>query len=218
MKEAFLEQQVSFDIYTVSIRDIKNHFIAYLFDKGRSDNTVSGRIKAIKQFFKYLFEEGWRTENIANDLHVVKAKKLMIQTFTKEQVVSIFEQRDKKTFTGYRDFTMMMLLETGMRMGELCHLKKGYIFFKNWRFKLRREKANGHAEYRSNKPAGKSFANTWTYEATWKRIPCSSTWTTNKSVHEPCKTKCRHTVRWHKSPTLEFHRIRSGILCPNSIF
>jgi integrase/recombinase XerD len=52
---------------------------------------------------------------------VVKAKKLMIQTFTKEQVVSIFEQPDKKTFTGYRDFIMMMvLLETGMRISELC--------------------------------------------------------------------------------------------------
>jgi integrase/recombinase XerD len=37
MKEAFLAQQVPFDIYTVSIREIKNHFIAYLFDKGWSD-------------------------------------------------------------------------------------------------------------------------------------------------------------------------------------
>ncbi|MBU5672135.1 tyrosine-type recombinase/integrase [Paenibacillus brevis] len=137
MKAAFLAQQVTFDIYTVSIREIKNHFIAYLFDQGRSDNTVNGRIKAIKQFFKYLFEEGWLTENIANDLHVVKAKKLMIQTFTKEQVVSIFEQPDKKTFTGYRDFTMMMvLLETGMRISELCNLKTGDIFFKELEIRI----------------------------------------------------------------------------------
>jgi len=114
MKKAFLVQQVPFDIYTVSIREIQNHFIAYLFDQSMSDNTVHGRIKAIKQFFKYLFEVGWLTENIANDLHVVKAKKLMIQTFTKEQVVSIFEQPDQKTFTSYRDFTM-----------RWCCLKRG---------------------------------------------------------------------------------------------
>lgn len=38
MKEAFLAQQVPLNIYTVSIREIKNHFIAYLFDQGRSDN------------------------------------------------------------------------------------------------------------------------------------------------------------------------------------
>jgi integrase/recombinase XerD len=141
IKEAFLAQQVPFDIYTVSIREIKNHFIAYLFDQGRSDNTVNGRIKAIKQFFKYLFEEGWLTVNIANDLHVVKAKKLMIQTFTKEQVVTIFKQPDKNTFTGYRDFTMMMvLLETGMRISELCNLKTGDIFFKELEIRITKGK------------------------------------------------------------------------------
>ncbi|RXZ77420.1 integrase [Paenibacillaceae bacterium] len=141
MKEAFLAQQVPFDIYTVSIREIKNHFIAYLFDQGRSDNTVNGRIKAIKQFFRYLFEECWLTENIANDLHVVKAKKLMIQTFTKEQVVSIFEQPDQKTFTGYWDFAMMMvLLETGMRIGELCNLKTVDILFKELEIRITKGK------------------------------------------------------------------------------
>ncbi|QOS78491.1 tyrosine-type recombinase/integrase [Paenibacillus sp. JNUCC31] len=141
MKGAFLVQQVPFDIYSVSIREIKNHFIAYLFDQGRSDNTVNGRIKAIKQFFKYLFEEGWLTENIAKDLHAVKAKKLMIQTFTKEQVVSIFEQPYQKTFTGYRDFTMMMvLLETGMRIGELCNLKTSDIFFKELEIRITKGK------------------------------------------------------------------------------
>lgn len=141
MREAFQVQRVQFDIYTVSIREIKNHFIAYLFDQGKSDNTVNGRIKAIKQFFKYLFAEGWLTENIAKDLHVVKAKKLMIQTFTKEQVVTIFEQPDKNTFTGYRDYTMMMvLLETGMRISELCNLKTGDIFFKELEIRITKGK------------------------------------------------------------------------------
>ncbi|MDU5145430.1 MAG: tyrosine-type recombinase/integrase [Paenibacillus dendritiformis] len=131
MKEAFQEQQVPLDMYTISVRDIKNHFIAYLFDQGKSDNTVNGRIKAVKQFMKYLYEEGWLNQNIAEELHVVKAEKLMLQTFTKEQVVALLEQPDRKTFTGYRDFTMMtVLLETGMRISELCHLKTSDIFFR----------------------------------------------------------------------------------------
>ncbi|WP_214629602.1 tyrosine-type recombinase/integrase [Paenibacillus agaridevorans] len=160
MKEAFLAQQVPFDIYTVSIREIKNYFITNLFDQGRSDNTVNGRIKAIKQFFKYLFEEGWRTENIANDLHVVKAKKLMIQTFTKEQVVSIFEQPDKKKFTGYRDFTMMMvLLETGMRIGELCHLKTGDIFFKELEIRITKGKGGRARRVPFQQTCGKIIRN-----------------------------------------------------------
>ncbi|MFC6331990.1 tyrosine-type recombinase/integrase [Paenibacillus septentrionalis] len=141
MKEAFREQQVPLDMYTIAVRDIKNHFIAYLFDKGKSDNTVNGRIKAVKQFLRYLFEEGWLTKNISEELHVVKAEKLMLQTFTKEQVVSLLEQPDRKTFTGYRDFTMMtVLLETGMRISELCHLKTSDLFFREQEIRIARGK------------------------------------------------------------------------------
>ncbi|GIO39626.1 site-specific tyrosine recombinase XerD [Paenibacillus antibioticophila] len=141
MKEAFREQQVPLDMYTIAVRDIKNHFIAYLFDKGKSDNTVNGRIKAVKQFLRYLFEEGWLTRNISEELHVVKAEKLMLQTFTKEQVVSLLEQPDRKTFTGYRDFTMMtVLLETGMRISELCHLKTSDLFFREQEIRIARGK------------------------------------------------------------------------------
>ncbi|GCL70658.1 integrase [Paenibacillus naphthalenovorans] len=141
MKEAFQEQQVPLDMYTISVRDIKNYFIAYLFDQGKSDNTVNGRIKAVKQFLRYLYEEGWLTKNIAEELHVVKAEKLMLQTFTKEQVAALLEQPDRKTFTGYRDFTMMtVLLETGMRISELCHLKTSDIFFREKEIRITRGK------------------------------------------------------------------------------
>jgi Site-specific recombinase XerD len=102
MKDAFLEQGVPLDIYSVTSREVKNHFVAYLIDRVKSDNTVNGRIKGVKQFFRYLFEEGWMTNNIADELHVVKAEKLMIQTFTREQVADLLEQPDRKTFTGFQ--------------------------------------------------------------------------------------------------------------------
>ncbi|MFM1654041.1 tyrosine-type recombinase/integrase [Brevibacillus sp. B_LB10_24] len=95
----------------------------------------------MKQFLRYLFEEGWITENIAEALHVVKAEKLMLRTFTKEQVASLLEQPDRKTFTGNRDFTMMaLLLETGMRISELCNLKTGDLFFKEQEIRITRGK------------------------------------------------------------------------------
>lgn len=131
LREAFQEQEMPLDIYAITAREIKNYFIAYLIDQGKSDNTVNGRIKGIKQFFKYLFTQGWVTQNIADELHLVKAEKLMIQTFTKEQVASLLEQPHRNTFTGFRDYTMMMVLfETGMRISELCHLKIDDLFFK----------------------------------------------------------------------------------------
>ncbi|WP_244908294.1 tyrosine-type recombinase/integrase [Paenibacillus campinasensis] len=72
---------------------------------------------------------------------MVKAEKLMLQTFTKEQVAALLEQPDRKTFTGYRDFTMMtVLLETGMRISELCHLKISDIFFREKEIRITRGK------------------------------------------------------------------------------
>lgn len=141
MKDAFEEQEIPLDIYNLTVREVKNHFIAYLIDQGKSDNTVNGRIKGVKQFLKYLFEEGWLTKNIAIELHVVKAEKLMLQTFTKEQVAALLERPDRKTFTGCRDYTMMMVLfETGMRISELCNLKIGDLFFKEQEFRITRGK------------------------------------------------------------------------------
>jgi integrase/recombinase XerD len=141
LEAAFRDQDMALDIYSITSRDIKNHFIAYLFDLGRSDNTVNGRIKAIKQFLRYLFEEGWLLQNLSDEIHATKAEKLMIQTFTKEQVVALLEQPDRNTFSGFRDYTMMViLLETGMRISELCNLKLGDVFFKEQEIRITRGK------------------------------------------------------------------------------
>lgn len=141
MKEAFEKQNVPLNIYKLTSREIKNYFIAFLIDQGRSDNTVNSRIKGIKQFLRYLFTEGWITKNIADEIHVVKAEKLMVQTFTKEQVAALLEQPDRKTFTGIRDYTMMVVLfETGMRISELCRLKLGDLFFKEQEIRIMKGK------------------------------------------------------------------------------
>ncbi|MCD9025429.1 tyrosine-type recombinase/integrase [Cohnella silvisoli] len=141
LETAFRDQELALDIYSITSRDIKNHFIAYLFDQGKSDNTVNGRIKAIKQFLRYLFEEGWLLQNLSEEIHATKAEKLMIQTFTKEQVVALLEQPERNTFSGFRDYTMMLVLfETGMRISELCNLKIGDIFFKEQEIRITKGK------------------------------------------------------------------------------
>ncbi|MDF2651871.1 MAG: site-specific recombinase XerD [Paenibacillus sp.] len=44
-KEAFQAQQFPFNVYKVTRRDVKNYFIAYLFDQGKSDNTKENEHK-----------------------------------------------------------------------------------------------------------------------------------------------------------------------------
>ncbi len=66
---------------------------------------------------------------------LIKEKKKIVPTFTKEQIKVLLKQPDSTTFTGFRDYTiMLLLLETGIRVRELCDIivsnvnwKEGYI-------------------------------------------------------------------------------------------
>ncbi|MFC0216714.1 tyrosine-type recombinase/integrase [Paenibacillus chartarius] len=141
LKLAFDEQKIPLDAFSITTQDIKEYFVAYMIDQGKSSNTVNSRIKACKAFFHYLYREGWIKQNLAEELHTVKSEKLMLQTFNKEQVAALLNQTERKTFTGYRDYTMMMVMfETGMRIGELMNLKIGDILFKEQEIRITKGK------------------------------------------------------------------------------
>lgn len=156
LKSAFDEQKIPLEVFTLTVQEIKEYFIAYMIEQGKSDNTVNSRIKACKAFLKYLYTEGWIKENLADDLHTVKAKKLMLQTFTKEQVVELLSQPNCRTFTGYRDYTMMMVMfETGMRVGELVNLKISDILFKEQEIRVTKGKGGKSRRVPFQKTCGK---------------------------------------------------------------
>lgn len=54
------------------------------------------------------------------NISLLKDRKHIIPTFSKEQLNKLFNQPDLTTFTGVRDYTIMMIfLETGIRVNEL---------------------------------------------------------------------------------------------------
>ncbi|MBX6396375.1 MAG: site-specific integrase [Alicyclobacillaceae bacterium] len=54
-----------------------------------------------------------------------------IGAFTDEQIALLLQQPDRNTFAGYRDYVIMrLLLESGMRIGELISLDREDIDFK----------------------------------------------------------------------------------------
>ena len=57
------------------------------------------------------------------NIKLLKDRKRIIPTFSKEQLNKLFHQPNLRTFTGVRDYTIMMLmLETGIRINELVGL------------------------------------------------------------------------------------------------
>ncbi|MDB5052653.1 MAG: integrase [Bacilli bacterium] len=135
--KVFEAQGLTVNLTILTYRDIKQKFIGYMFEKGLASNTLNGRIKTCKAFFKYSYKEGFIVNNIADELDLVKSEKLMIQTFTKEQILNLLNQPNRNTFTGLRDYTIMMLLfETGMRIGELTKLKLEDVNFKEHEIRI----------------------------------------------------------------------------------
>lgn len=123
------EQEIEAEIYDVSADFLRNYFIMVMVEeKGYKLNTINNRIKAIKRFFQFLFDEGWIPYNPAEHLKLRKGHQPTIPSFSEQQVVALLKQPDQSTFTGYRDFVMLsLILDCGLRVGELTKLKMNQV-------------------------------------------------------------------------------------------
>lgn len=88
-------------------------------ESGVKDSTVNTNLKGWRTFFRFLHEEGYLSSNPAENVDLIKTERRIIPTFTKDQLKQLFAAPDKSTFTGYRDFVLILtLLETGVRISE----------------------------------------------------------------------------------------------------
>lgn len=123
-------KQTKLGLLTLAPTDLNQKMINYMLDQKLTANTINGRIRTCQGFFKFLLEDGILETNLASKLKVIKAENQMIFTFTEAQVKAVLEQPDQSTFTGFRDYTMMLiLLETGIRVMELANMNISDIDF-----------------------------------------------------------------------------------------
>ena len=118
----FLGEKTSLD--NITLDDI-NAFLVSLKDKGLSPGSIAGYGRAIKRLLKF--------HNIPINIDKVKQPKKRITPFSKEQIKKLLAAPDKKTFSGLRDFTIMLLmLDCGTRVSELLGLTKDKINLRGW--------------------------------------------------------------------------------------
>ncbi|WHX62762.1 tyrosine-type recombinase/integrase [Peribacillus frigoritolerans] len=110
----------------IDIKDehIKENEILYMRNyKGARVVSINTRLRALRAFFNFLHRHKYIPNNPMENIKLLKDRKRVIPTFTKEQLNKLFRQPDLKTFTGVRDYTIMLLfLETGIRVNELTGL------------------------------------------------------------------------------------------------
>ncbi|GCE03844.1 tyrosine-type recombinase/integrase [Dictyobacter aurantiacus] len=86
--------------------------------------TVKGYVQVIKGFCSWCVEEELLEKNPASRLKLPSVPDYIIPTFSAEHIKAMLEACDTSTPLGFRDFTIILvLLETGIRVSELCGLR-----------------------------------------------------------------------------------------------
>lgn len=116
------------------LNDRKLHFAqltqddveAYLIDcdrEGLSASTRARRLSAIKQLFRFSFEEGWRQDNPAIQIKGPGKSKALPKTLSVEEVALLLDAARNTGKSSLRNTCLMELLyATGMRVTELVSL------------------------------------------------------------------------------------------------
>ncbi len=117
------------EIEKVSDSDI-THFIQYISKPGLAATSLSRKISSLKNFFKFLIEEGLIEEDptlVIESPHIVRKLPAVLEV---EEIEKILEQPNLETPLGLRDRTALELLYAcGLRISELLFLKAENIDF-----------------------------------------------------------------------------------------
>ncbi|TWI56082.1 integrase/recombinase XerD [Halalkalibacter nanhaiisediminis] len=110
--------------YNVTDEHIKENVILYMKNyKGNRVVSINTRLRALRSIYNFLHKHKHIPQNPMENIKLLKDRKRVIPTFSKEQLNKLFRQPDLTTFTGVRDYTIMLLmLETGIRVNELAGL------------------------------------------------------------------------------------------------
>ncbi|MBR2565427.1 MAG: tyrosine-type recombinase/integrase [Paenibacillus sp.] len=106
--------------------------------------TVDRMLRGWKAFFNFMHHEGHLPENPAATIKPLRYEKKVIETFTKDQLNKLLNSPNKATFTGYRDYVIMLVLtDTGVRIAEVEGMRLTDI---DWNNRYVRVRGKGRKE------------------------------------------------------------------------
>lgn len=116
----------------VEYSDIR-FYLMYLKDEKKDNNsTINRKLSSLRGFYKYLCNEGFIKSNVFSLVNGPKKSKKLPRYFEYNELEELFLVPDRRTPLGQRDLLILeMLYATGVRVGELVHIKVSDIDFNN---------------------------------------------------------------------------------------
>lgn len=110
--------------------DLIRAYILSLFNKKKSNRTISRKITSLKMFFRFLFINSHIQDNPMKKIKSPKVHKKMPRFFTKSEINKLCELPDTTTVAGVRDKAILELFySSGLRISELLNVKLKDIDF-----------------------------------------------------------------------------------------
>jgi len=99
-----------------------------------SKASLRAYVRGIKVWITYLFEEGYIKTNVFAKLKLPKDQIRVIQVLSDDEIRRVYDSIDPETMMGARLFAIVTLMvDTGLRLGELAGIKLDDIDFKQSR-------------------------------------------------------------------------------------
>jgi integrase/recombinase XerD len=93
-------------------------------EKPISPLTLHGYVRAFKAFFAWCYQEEIISKDPSVRIERPKVPHYLIPSFKPEHLAAMFDACDLRTSLGFRDYAILLvLLDTGIRLSELCGLK-----------------------------------------------------------------------------------------------
>ena len=98
-------------------------YFQMLIQKGLKPSYINGVLKAMRAFFKYAVEEGYISDNPVLKVRWQREGKVLINTFTDEEVRRLIGAFDGKSYLSMRNkLILAVAFDTGARNSEICSI------------------------------------------------------------------------------------------------
>jgi len=119
-----------FILHLQGVNRFAEHPFAKPQDSGLSGHTINTYMRSLRAFWCWLEDEGIIDKNPFCQLRIPKPPKKVIPTFSEEQIRALLAQANTSSPTGFRNYTMMLLLlDTMMRVSELTSCQMEALSF-----------------------------------------------------------------------------------------